>query len=142
MLKITTNYSSSDWNRFLPNLVLSCVPVFFFAFSIIFLYIPYLESWNQWINFQTESESIKNFIEYIIANNLESGLFTSPDGWVLFYIFIYIGAAIFPIWIIVKFMNVIPIKWIIKKLDIENRMDLVVFINGKPLRKFRQIFGK
>lgn len=141
-MKITTNYSKSDWDRFIPNLIVSCIPVLFFCLAVIFLYLPYLQIWNEWINFQTETDSIKLFIDYIVENNLQNKVFTSPDGWVLFYIFIYIGAAIFPMLLILRFMNIIPIKWIIKKLKIEQQMKLVVFVNGKPLTKFRQLLEK
>lgn len=79
------------------------------------------------------------FINYLEDNQQYQIGFFTPDGWVPFFIFLWMGGALFPLWIIWRFHKIIPIVWIIKKLGIENRMKLVIFKNGKPIRKIRDL---
>ena len=94
------------------------------------------------MNFQTDDETLVRFINFLDDNEqFQTGLLT-PDGWILFFSMLWLGGALFPLWIIIRFHRLIPVKWIIKKLGIEHRMKLVVFVNGKPLTKVRQLFGR
>ena len=141
-MRITTNYSKSDWKRAIPEIIISVIPAIFLLSACLYLYIPYLENWAFWLNFQTDDETLVRFINFLDDNEqFQTGLLT-PSGWILFFTMLWIGGAMFPLWIIIRFHRLIPVKWIIKKLGIEHRMKLVVFVNGKPLTKVRQLFGR
>ena len=91
------------------------------------------------MDYQTEDEMLVRFINFLEDNQqYQTGLLT-PDGWVLFFIFLWMGGALFPLGIIWLFHKIIPTNWIVKKLGIENRMKLVIFKNGKPVRKIRDL---
>ena len=87
------------------------------------------------MEFGANTNTIGGFAEYIAENQLMK----SQDEFVSFMFLILFGSALFPIILIVIFYKIIPTETIIKKLKIEPMMKLVVFNNGKPIRKFRDL---
>ena len=134
-MKITTNYSKYDWFKFIPNMIISLIPTMFFIIAVLWLYIPFLDTWIIWMDFHADINSIGGFAEYVKENQLMK----SPDEFVVFMFLTLFGSALFPVLIIVMFYKIIPINFIIKKLKIEPMMKLVIFKNGKPIRKVRDL---
>ena len=138
-MTITTNYSRSDWKKAIPRTVIVCIPAIFLFWAVFNIWIPFIENFTTFLNYQTEDELLVRFINHVIDNEeLQTG-YLVPDGWLLFFAICWSGAMIFPMWLIWKFYKIIPTDWIVKKLGIENRMKLVVFKNGKPVRKIRDL---
>ena len=134
-MKITTNYSKHDWVRFIPSMSIQLLPSIFFALAVVWLYIPFLDNWVIWMDFNAEEETIQKFAEYISSNQIMN----SQDEFVSFMFLTLFGGALFPIILIVIFYKIIPTETIIKKLKIEPMMKLVIFNNGEPIRKFRDL---
>ena len=139
-MKITTNYSRSDWDRFIPSFIILLIPTIFLFSSVFYLLIPYINNFTMFLDFTNNDDTLSKFVTFIKDNDLQSGLLRSQDGFVTFMFFMWFGGMIFPLLILVKFMNYIPTNWIIKKLNIEPRMKLVIFNNGKPIHKVRDLF--
>lgn len=139
-MRITTNYSKSDWKRAVPEILISLTPIMIFSFLVLNFYIPYLENWTTFLNFETDNETIAQFLNYVISNEqLQTGWLT-PDGWFFFFFIMLFGSAIFPLILCVIIYSRFPKDYIIKKLGLESRMKLVVFINGKPITRIRDLF--
>lgn len=135
-MKITTNYSKHDWHKAIPYIIVQLIPVIFLFSTVFWLYVPFLENWAVWMNFNTDINSVGEFAEYIAKNQLMN----SPDEFVMFMFVVLFGSAFFPILIIYRVYNIIPTKTICKKLKIEPMMKLVIFKDGKPIRKVRDLF--
>lgn len=134
-MKITTNYSKHDWVRFIPCISIQLIPSLFFVLAIVWLYIPFLDNWVIWMDFNADINSIGGFADYVSSNEI----MLSQDEFVSFMFLVLFGSALFPIILIDIFYKRIPTETIIKKLKIEPMMKLVVFNNGKPIRKFRDL---
>lgn len=139
-MKITTNYSRSDWNRFIPTVLIEYIPILFLFTATLYLFIPYIVNFTTFLDFTTNDETLLKFADYIKDNKLQNGLLTSQDGFVVFVFFMWFGGMIFPLILLMKFMKYIPTNWLIKKLNIAPRMKLVIFNNGKPIHKLRDLF--
>ena len=137
-MTITTNYTKSDWKRFIPSMIIQLLPSLFFALTVIWLYIPFLDDWVAWMDFNNEVESFGMFAEYV----KEHELMKSPDEFVMFMFLTLFGSALFPVAIIVMGYKIFGgyIELVIRALKIEPRMKLVVFKNGHPVRKIRDLF--
>ena len=140
VMVITYNYSKADWQKFIPTQIIYSIPVILLFTLTLFAFMPVLYNWTTYLQFTTETEQIKLFLDYIETNNLRTGLLADNDGLLLFFVIIWFGMILFPLWIVVRISYLFPSKWIIKKLDIEPRMKLIVFKNNKPIRGIRDLF--
>ena len=128
-MRITTNYSKQDWKYFIPSLLITLSPSIVFIFGTIYYGLPHIEKWGIWLDFLTDKEIITAFADYIQTTQL-----IPFNDLLSFFMIMWFGASIFPIILFHFFTKwCFPTEWIIKKLNIEPRMKLVVFINGKPI---------
>ena len=139
-MKITTNYSKKDWNRAIPRVVICSIPLIFLFWAVFYLYMPYFEDWSTYLAFSVNEKTFTELIQNVKENNTSGNLLNSPDGFVMFMFLMWFGSAIFPLLVLVMFQRIIPVDYIIKKLGLESRMKLVVFKDGKPIHKVRDLF--
>ena len=137
---ITTNYCRSDWKKFIGGMIIKFVmPVLFLVFCVVYLYMPYLESWTSYIGFAKETKEINNFIFYADENNLRTGMISDIDGIRMFFVLMWFGGAMFPVWMIFRFYRFIPLERIAKKTGCKPVMKLAVFKNGKHVKRLRDL---
>lgn len=131
-MKLSTNYSKSDWYRLgLSLFLIFIIPLSVTVYCIVSLWIPYLDMWGDYLKFSTERDDVKFFKDWATLKGW------SIDQMLIFWGLLWGGGVGFSITIILilsaKLMNFM--LWVVKKIDIIPKMKLVVFWNGKPIRR-------
>ena len=90
-MKLSTNYSRSDWNRFIPTVLIESIPILFLFSATLYLFIPYIVNFTSFLDFTVNDDTMSRFSHYITDNNLQNGLLTSQDGFVVFVFLMWFG---------------------------------------------------
>ena len=101
--------------------------------GIFVVVLPQIDFFVSWSDFIIENKILVDFGDQEIEKNgemyLENMLYHFVWGW--------LGFVMMPIIVFWWFTQKIPTTWMVQKLNIEPRMKLVIFKNGKPIK-----FGK
>lgn len=125
-MRITTNYSRSDWCRLLASLPIILIPGICLVFVLIWYLESFLPIWTDFVDFLTNDDVFKRFIE--------SSPYNGGDKMLVFGITFLLGSAMFPILLASRILYWFPSMWIINRLGIAPRMKLVIFYNDKPIK--------
>lgn len=139
MIKITTNYSVRDWLRLVATVLIHGVPMFtVFLLGVIFIILPSITYDIAFLNYLTTdgNSTFNGFLEYTVAQDDDFtkrlSFINSKVDSVLMLAALFFCAVLFPVVTVFYASTKLPTKWIVKKLNIAPRIELVIFVNGKP----------
>lgn len=126
---ITTNYSKSDWYRFIATFVIKMIPSILFVIAITFIILPVMLDGLTLMLYYIYSDLYEGFELWVEANNLN---YSNTMPYHAFVSLMFLGGSTILIFVSMSFMKWFPSNYIVRKLGIEPRMKLVIFWKGKP----------
>lgn len=139
-----TNYTSNDWKKAIPALII----IFVITFTPVILYVDYilnplLDGYLIFLNFFIDREIPKQLVNYIIENSTNS-VVTEEQGYdmmnVLGVLMIFIVSFILILILIIYFISLkfatLSI-WLLKKLNMYPLMNLVLITEKRSYRLIR-----
>jgi len=125
---ISTNYSKSDWYRFIAAFLVKSIPMFVFIVALTLVILPVMDDGILFMRYHVETDLL-GFLSWVEENDLE---YSYALDYGVFIAVMFLGGSTILIFVSISLMRLFPRDWIVQKLDIAPRMKMVIFWNGEP----------